>query len=81
MLVTDYTKETNRTPLGTGPIALKAYADTAPVYLPALQNLPGRIEFLVKQVPNPHCPPDLVLYVPRPVQMRLQLNRGQEKHT
>ena len=41
-----------KTPLGTGKIALKAYADSAPVYLPALQNLPGRIEFTIGWLPR-----------------------------
>lgn len=33
------------TKLGTGPIASRLGGEAAPVYLPALQNLPGRIEF------------------------------------
>lgn len=35
----------DRTKLGTGPIGSRAFTEPAPVYMPALQNLPGRVEF------------------------------------
>lgn len=39
--------------LGAGPIALKAAETGRPVYLPALQNLPGRVELSVLPANTP----------------------------